>query len=187
MDPATIERGRVLCSKSLDSIVLRSQQKTFSCAAVSSSLRKLLTPTPTRRVTLSFFHSSPLEPYPPRGIERRLALEQLSGEGCSNGLKKRPATRSSLGRFRFSRGWLSARLGLLARSSAQTEAHYRLLRNSRIFSQPPLTAGTIEISDPAVTGLARPPVYRTFSSPMKILTCSRTCPCSVVMRSRTPG
>ena len=55
------------------------------------------------------------------------------------------------------------------------------------FSQPPLTAGTIEISDPAKIGLASPPKYRIFSSPMKILMCSRTCPCSVAIRSRTPG
>jgi len=54
-------------------------------------------------------------------------------------------------------------------------------------SQPPLTAGTIEISDPAGIGVASPPVYRTFSFPTKILICSRTCPCSVAMRSRTPG
>jgi hypothetical protein len=54
-------------------------------------------------------------------------------------------------------------------------------------SQPPLTAGTIKISDPEGTGLASPPVYRAFSSPMKMLMCSRTCPCSVAMRSRTPG
>jgi serine/threonine protein kinase len=58
---------------------------------------------------------------------------------------------------------------------------------SREFSQPPLTAGTMEISDPAERRLASPPVYRTFSSPMKILICSRTCPCSVATRSRTPG
>src|SRR5258705_10112152 len=31
---------------------------------------------------------------------------------------------------------------------------------SQEFSQPPLTAGTIEISDPAEMGLASPPVYR---------------------------
>src|SRR6267378_5803977 len=52
---------------------------------------------------------------------------------------------------------------------------------------PPLTAGTMEISHPSGTRLASPPVYRMFSSPMKILMCSRTCPCSVAMRSRTPG
>jgi hypothetical protein len=42
---------------------------------------------------------------------------------------------------------------------------------SQEFSQPPLTAGTIETSDPAETGLASPPVYRTFSSAMKMLMC----------------
>jgi len=40
---------------------------------------------------------------------------------------------------------------------------------SQQFSQPPLTAGRIEISDPAETGLASPPVYRTFSFPMIVL------------------
>ena len=52
---------------------------------------------------------------------------------------------------------------------------------------PPLMAGTIEISAPAGTGVASPPVYRTSSFPTNTLTCSRISPCSVTTRSRTPG
>jgi len=52
---------------------------------------------------------------------------------------------------------------------------------------PPLTAATIEITDPAGMGVASPPVYRISSFPTKTLICCRISPCSVAMRSRMPG
>ena len=53
--------------------------------------------------------------------------------------------------------------------------------------QPPLMAGTIEISVPGDMGVASPPEYRKSSFPTKTLMCSRICPCSVTTRSRMPG
>jgi hypothetical protein len=52
---------------------------------------------------------------------------------------------------------------------------------------PPLTAATIEISAPSAIAVPSPPVYLICSLPTNTLTCSRTSPCSVSTRSRTPG
>src|SRR5690348_7292147 len=75
----------------------------------------------------------------------------------------------------------------LSHNKSHGQNRVRARHESTEESQPPLMAGTIEMSDPGRTGLVIPPVYRTSSSPMKILTCSRIWPCSVVMRSRRPG
>src|ERR1041385_4790150 len=64
---------------------------------------------------------------------------------------------------------------------------YRKLFNSPHKPDPPLTAGTINISVPSGTFVAKPSAKRIASSPTKMLMCWRTSPCSSTMRSRSPG